>query len=82
MEENPSMQIEVRGHTDNTGDKAYNDQLSLSRARAVVNYLIDHGIESYRLKSRGYGSSRPLDSNETEEGRQQNRRVEFLILTK
>ena len=82
MKDNPTMRIEVRGHTDNTGDTDYNNTLSLSRARAVVDYLIDHGVPSRRLQSRGYGSKDPIATNTTEEGRQQNRRVEFLILSK
>ena len=81
LQENPQMRIEIRGHTDNKGNDEYNMTLSKSRAKAVVRYLTDNGIEDYRLDSWGFGSSQPVAANDTEEGRQENRRVEFLILS-
>jgi outer membrane protein OmpA-like peptidoglycan-associated protein len=77
---NPYIRIEIRGHTDNVGTKEYNDRLSELRARAVYQYLIDHGIHAGRLEYHGYGFSVPLASNETEGGRSMNRRTEFRIL--
>ena len=74
------MKIEVAGHTDNTGDPDANVALSQRRAEVVQNYLIEHGIDAGRLSAKGYGASRPQASNETEEGRQENRRTEFKIL--
>ena len=74
------MKIEIGGHTDSRGSTAYNQRLSESRARAVVEYLSSKGIDSRRLKFKGYGSSKPIDTNSTEEGRARNRRVEFTVL--
>jgi OOP family OmpA-OmpF porin len=72
--------IEIQGHTDNVGGEGYNEKLSEARAQTVLQWLVDHGIEASRLRAIGYGKERPLDTNDTEEGRQQNRRVEFHIL--
>lgn len=77
----PKMKIEIAGHTDNRGTAEYNMKLSENRARAVLNYLIDHGIEGKRLSYTGYGKSRPISTNDTEEGRANNRRVEVTILS-
>ena len=77
----PSMSIEVSGHTDNTGDAEVNLQLSRDRANVVYQELIKNGIHASRLKATGYGSARPVATNDTEEGRRQNRRTEFKILT-
>lgn len=82
LRENPTMTIEVRGHTDNQGTHEYNMKLSDDRAKSVVNFLIYNGIKSYRLKSKGFGETQPLTENETEDGKQRNRRVEFAILSK
>ena len=71
--------IEVQGHTDNTGTDSYNMSLSKRRASAVSNYLKSNGIASSRTSTKGYGESAPNYSNDTEEGRSKNRRVEFLI---
>ena len=73
----PSMRLEVQGHTDNRGDAGYNRMLSEKRAQAVVRYLVGKGIDSNRLIAKGYGDTRPIASNETVEGRAANRRVEF-----
>jgi OmpA-OmpF porin, OOP family len=80
LSENPQISIEIGGHTDNTGNLAYNQQLSEKRANAVYNYLISKGINPKRLSARGFGSVKPVAPNETEAGRQQNRRIEFTIL--
>ncbi len=71
--------LRVEGHTDNTGTEAYNQKLSESRAASVVAWLVKHGIAKDRLSSQGFGLSRPLVSNDSPEGRLQNRRVEFHI---
>lgn len=75
-----TMRIEVRGHTDNTGDKATNQQLSEARARAVYDYLLQRGIEPSRLTYAGFGEDAPVADNSTAEGRQMNRRTEFRVL--
>jgi outer membrane beta-barrel protein len=77
MKKNPDLKLEVQGHTDNTGTKAHNDILSNRRAFAIRDYLVEHGISPERLKARGYGFSVPTDTNDTPEGRQKNRRVQF-----
>ncbi len=79
LDNNPTVTLSVDGHTDNQGSSEYNERLSLQRAQSVVDYLIEHGIESSRLKANGYGALRPDASNETEEGRAQNRRTEITI---
>lgn len=81
MNENPSIQVEIAGHTDNTGPADFNKTLSVRRAQAVVRYLENKGIDRRRMKSVGYGEERPLVSNDDErEGREYNRRVEFKVL--
>ena len=82
MEDNADMRIEIHGHTDDIGTDDYNMSLSLSRASAVANYLVEHGVDAPRVFPRGFGSTRPVATNDSEYGRQENRRVEFLILTK
>lgn len=72
------FQIQIHGHTDDQGSTTYNQALSESRARAVLSYLVEQGIEATRLEASGYGETRPLKPNTTEEGRRQNRRVEFI----
>jgi outer membrane protein OmpA-like peptidoglycan-associated protein len=72
----PNLRIEIAGHTDNQGSEDFNRTLSLNRARAVMNYLVDRGIDRGRLRARGYGMERPIDTNDTESGRANNRRVE------
>ena len=79
MRENSSMIVEISGHTDSTASEAYNIDLSKRRAKRVVNYLIDNGINNKRLSAKGYGESQPIAANSTEEGRSKNRRVEFRI---
>lgn len=79
---NSTMTVELGGHTDNTGDAAANLALSAKRAAAVRDYVVSRGVESSRLKPVGYGQSRPADTNDTEAGRQNNRRTELRILSK
>ena len=69
----------IEGHTDNLGTYEYNIQLSLDRAMAVANYLLGKGLPGERINYEGYGYTRPLSDNRTEEGRQLNRRVAFRI---
>ncbi|MBO9699184.1 MAG: PD40 domain-containing protein [Sporocytophaga sp.] len=76
----PTLKIEISGHTDNKGSADYNKNLSQKRAQAVVDYLIKKGIDPARLKYAGYGFDRPMETNDTEEGRQLNRRTEFEII--
>ena len=73
--------ITVRGYTDNTGSAAYNQRLSQDRANSVASYLIRSGVPASRIQAIGYGMSNPVASNATPEGRAQNRRVEFKIIS-
>ncbi len=77
----PNMRIELAGHTDNTGDDEFNMNLSQERADAVYDYLVNKGIDESRLLSVGFGETQPIDTNDTEQGREQNRRTEFKILS-
>ncbi len=77
-----TLRIEISGHTDNKGSAELNRKLSEERAKAVVDYLIQKGIDSSRLTYFGYGKDDPIETNETEQGRQFNRRTEFKILSK
>ena len=80
MIDNPTVRIQISGHTDNTGSADHNKQLSLRRATAVYNYLVRRGIKETRVTFLGYGSDKPIADNTTEQGRQLNRRIEFSIL--
>lgn len=80
MNKNPGIRVEISGHTDNVGSDKYNQELSENRAKTVFNFLIEHGIDKERLVYRGYGESKPIDTNETEAGRGNNRRTEFKII--
>lgn len=82
LNEAPKMVIEVRGHTDNTGSNEINAKLSQDRADSVREYFISKGIEPDRVASKGFGESKPVATNDTDEGRQKNRRVEFVIVRK
>lgn len=75
----PNTDIVIQGHTDDKGSNSYNQALSERRANAVSNYLIAHNIKNSRISTVGYGETSPKYSNGTEDGRSQNRRVEFLI---
>jgi len=72
--------VEVAGHTDSTGPEAYNQGLSERRAKSVQDYLVSKGVRASRLTAKGYGESMPVASNDTEEGRAENRRVELIVL--
>jgi OmpA-OmpF porin, OOP family len=80
LQERPSMIIQIDGHCDDYGGHEYNMDLSRRRAKAVVNYLESKGISSARLIPRGFGKTRPVATNDTDEGRQLNRRVEYTIM--
>ncbi|WP_163711608.1 OmpA family protein [Mangrovibacterium lignilyticum] len=80
MKQNPSVSIEIGGHTDHVGAEDYNLILSENRAKAVSQYLIEAGIDDFRLAYKGYGYSVPVAGNDTAEGRSQNRRTEFKII--
>ena len=86
IQSNPQiLKIEIQGHTDSKGSKRYNKKLSSNRAKSVLTYLTDKGVDSGRLVSEGYGSSQPLvetpaGEKESEENAAKNRRVEFIIL--
>lgn len=76
---NPKTTIEVTGHTDSQGPEDYNVDLSLRRAQSVVDYMVSQGVSPQRIEAFGAGESQPIASNETEEGRAMNRRVELRI---
>ncbi len=78
----PTMKIEISGHTDSRGSDSHNETLSQNRAQAVVDYLTKNGITKNRLTYAGYGETQPIATNDTDEGRQENRRTEFKILSK
>lgn len=80
MKDNPTMEIELGGHTDNVGNAKLNKKLSQERVDAVIAYFIEKGIESSRLSGKGYGGSKPIASNATEATRRLNRRVEFTVI--
>ena len=82
MTENSEMEIEISGHTDNVGSNSFNLKLSDERANAVKKYLVTHKISANRIKAKGYGKDRPITSNDTDKGKQKNRRVEFTIIKK
>ncbi|MBX3250643.1 MAG: OmpA family protein [Myxococcales bacterium] len=81
LAQNPQIvRVEIQGHTDDQGDYDYNARLSQRRAESVQRWLVEHGIDAERLRARGYGESRPLVRETTDEARARNRRVEFRIL--
>lgn len=80
MKDVPALKVEISGHTDNTGSATLNEGLSQDRAQAVVNYLKSKGVTATRMQAKGYGASRPVASNGTSAGRQENRRTEFEII--
>ena len=80
LKRNPNIRVEVDGHTDSVGTDAYNQKLSERRAKGVYDYLIAHGIDASRLDGpKGFGESQPIDTNDTAEGRQRNRRTELKV---
>lgn len=80
LQRRPNEKIEIGGHTDNKGSEEKNLKLSQERAKAIVSYLITKGVNPSRLSSKGYGAKEPIEENDTEEGRQKNRRTEVKIL--
>ncbi|MFX8972796.1 OmpA family protein, partial [Acinetobacter baumannii] len=76
----PNSLIDVYGYTDSTGSIPYNQRLSEQRAQAVANYLVGHGVAASRIRSQGFGVGNPVASNDTEDGRARNRRVEIKIV--
>ena len=82
LKETPNVTVKVEGHTDNIGSKEYNQKLSERRAISVANYLIDNGVDKSRVTTEGFGFSRPIADNKTEEGRAKNRRTELKFTIK
>lgn len=80
LNDKSAMEIEIAGHTDNVGADAYNMALSERRAKTVIAYLIRRGIDKKRLAVQSFGETKPIDTNDTDEGREKNRRVEFKVL--
>ncbi len=80
LKDRPTMRVRIEGHTDSRGRRAYNLRLSRRRANSVRQYLIEQGVSGDRMEAQGYGMSRPIATNRTEEGRDKNRRVEFHII--
>lgn len=80
MNQNPTLTILIEGHTDVIGDKKANMELSQKRVNSVKNYLISKGIESKRIETKGWGSTKPLNANGNDEERKVNRRVEFRVM--
>lgn len=79
MNENPAYLLDINGHTDNTGEKSFNLELSQKRADAVKNYISSKGIDAKRLNAKGFGNTQPVEDNRTSAGRAKNRRVEFKV---
>ncbi|HKL18998.1 MAG TPA: OmpA family protein, partial [Halalkalibaculum sp.] len=77
MQEDTELRLIIRGHTDNTGSSNANLELSIDRANAVKDFLVKQGVSNDRIAAFGYGETRPIASNETQEGREENRRVEL-----
>lgn len=80
LKTNPTLKISIEGHTDNIGNSQSNQTLSENRAKAVMNAIISNGIDKLRLSSKGWGQTKPIDDNKTEEGKATNRRVEIVKL--
>jgi outer membrane protein OmpA-like peptidoglycan-associated protein len=80
MNERPTLQVEIAGHTDNLGPARYNMKLSERRAKAVTNYLVKKGVSQERINSTFFGESKPIDASNTKAGNAKNRRVEFKIV--
>jgi outer membrane protein OmpA-like peptidoglycan-associated protein len=77
LNDDPEIEVEIQGHTDNRGSRALNTKLSQARAEAVKAWLVSKGIAANRIQTHGFGPDKPIASNDTAEGRQQNRRIEF-----
>jgi OOP family OmpA-OmpF porin len=81
LQKTPALKLEVQGHTDNVGDDAYNQTLSEARAKSVMAWQTAHGIGPERLSFKGFGKTMPVATNDTDEGRAKNRRVEVANLS-
>jgi len=81
LNENPNLKVQISGHTDNVGKKEANQLLSLNRAKSVVNYLVSKGIQSGRLTPKGYGDTKPVAPNDTDQGKSLNRRTEINVVS-
>lgn len=81
LKSNPSMKVEISGHTDNTGSEDHNIELSKNRAASVQSYLVANGIAVPRVTTKGYGASQPVADNETDSGRAKNRRIEMKVIS-
>jgi outer membrane protein OmpA-like peptidoglycan-associated protein len=82
LKDNPTLKVALHGHTDNIGEDAANLKLSEDRAKAVLEFLVQKGINRTRLSYKGFGAGKPVASNGNSEGRAQNRRTEFVIISK
>lgn len=82
LKDNPTLNISIYGHTDNMGSNEYNKELSQKRAKTVAMFLVDNGLSHFRIAWKGFGDINPLAENKTKEGRDKNRRVEFVISKK
>jgi outer membrane protein OmpA-like peptidoglycan-associated protein len=82
MNDNPTVKIQVEGHTDNIGNAAENLKLSENRAKSVLNYLVSKSIKAERMLAKGFGATKPVADNSTEQGRAQNRRTEIKVIGK
>lgn len=82
LKSNPTVEIEISGHTDSKGSDDYNLNLSQGRSQSVVDYIVSQGIDAFRLTAHGYGEGKPIDTNDTDTGRANNRRVEFTVVKK
>jgi outer membrane protein OmpA-like peptidoglycan-associated protein len=80
LKASPQIQVQIEGHTDSRGGREYNQDLSERRARSVMRYLYEHGVDETRMTAQGFGMDQPVDTNDTEEGRAANRRVVFRIV--
>ena len=80
LQKNPSIKIEISGHTDDKGELDYNQKLSQQRAESVLQYLVKKGVDKTRLIAKGYGESKPIVPNDSEENKAKNRRTEVRIL--
>jgi outer membrane protein OmpA-like peptidoglycan-associated protein len=81
LNDNPNMKIQIDGHTDNVGQEKDNQVLSTNRAKAVVGYLLSRSIDPTRLSYKGFGSTKPVSENNTEQGKALNRRTELSIIS-
>jgi len=79
LQDNRSFRVEIEGHSSSEGMDEHNQTLSEQRAQSVLQYLVSHGVSADRVGSKGFSSSRPVESNDTAVGREANRRVEFVV---